>query len=241
MGKTRRTIRKMIIFAKKLVGKEVNLAIQVKCNREIHGEAYGGWCICPDNIDHDSIVYSFGVGEDISFDISLIEKYKCRVFAFDPTPRSIQWVKSQKLPMEFRMHEFGLADYDGTAKFYPPANPLHVSHTMLDEFGTESSSIEVPVLTLETIMKKLGHKHIDICKMDIEGGEYKAIEYMLLRSNIRPRQVLSEFHHRFSCLSIQHTLDAIKLLNQFGYKLFNISASSEEYSFILSDRDSSLP
>ena len=44
-------------------------------------------------------IYSFGVGEDVSFDLCLldyIDKYKLgsgKVYAFDPTPKSINWAK----------------------------------------------------------------------------------------------------------------------------------------------------
>jgi len=34
-----------------------------------------------------AVVYSLGIGEDISFDLALIEKYGARVHAFDPTPK----------------------------------------------------------------------------------------------------------------------------------------------------------
>ena len=47
------------------------------------GTEYGGWYI-PVNavLDENSIVYSGGVGEDMSFDILLQDKYGCHI---DPT------------------------------------------------------------------------------------------------------------------------------------------------------------
>lgn len=44
------------------------------------GTNYGGWII-PNNINlnENSIVYSGGVGEDISFDLLLQEKYNCNI------------------------------------------------------------------------------------------------------------------------------------------------------------------
>ena len=50
-------------------------------NLEYHGSAYGGWNVAASQLNKDSIIYSFGVGEDISFDTSLIEKYGCNIFA----------------------------------------------------------------------------------------------------------------------------------------------------------------
>jgi len=53
------------------------------------GTAYGGWSI-PKNIDlnENSIIYSGGVGEDISFDMLLSDKYNCNIFLIDPTKRA---------------------------------------------------------------------------------------------------------------------------------------------------------
>ncbi len=56
-----------------LLGKELYFKKQIKCNKIFFGTEYGGYFICPDNISKASIVYSFGVGEDISFDKEVIE------------------------------------------------------------------------------------------------------------------------------------------------------------------------
>jgi len=81
-------------------------------------------------------------------------------------------------------------------------------------------------------MQELGHSHIDILKMDIEGAEYDVIEDIRL-SNIRPKQLLVEFHHRFPNIGISKSKQAISNLRKMGYQLFSISTSGEEFSFIL--------
>ena len=192
---------------------------------------YGGWTISPDEINSGSIVYSFGVGEDISWDLALVERFGMNVYAFDPTPRSIAWVESQSPPEQFHFYSYGIAAYDGTARFFPPENPNHVSHTMLDRSETSGQAIEVPVKRLSTIAKELGHTHIDILKMDIEGAEYNVIED-LLNSKVSISQVLVEFHHRWPTVNRTQTRKAIRLLNEGGYRIFHISPSYEEYAFI---------
>src|SRR5690606_20346293 len=157
---------------------------------------YGGWEIALQDVSPDTIVYSFGVGEDVTFDREIIEHLGVQVFAFDPTPKSIQWVRDQSLPHRFEFFEYGIADYDGTATFYPPSNPEHVSHTVLPSRTTLDVPIQVPVRRLSTIMSELGHQSVGILKMDIEGAEYAVLED-IERSGIRPQQVLVELHHRF--------------------------------------------
>jgi FkbM family methyltransferase len=205
--------------------------VQTACERVFLGSPYGGWTICPSKISPESIVYSFGIGHDISFDLSLIERFGMRVHAFDPTPGSLQWLDSQTLPQELSIHDFGLADFDGTARFSPPENPEHISHTILDRPPTAAKSIEVTVLRLETIMNRLGHRKIDLLKMDIEGAEYGVLKD-IISSRLEIDQLLVEFHHRFETLTDDHTVEAVALLNSAGFKIFNISANGEEFSFI---------
>ena len=53
------------------------------------GTIHGGWYVPSQmNLSEDSIIYSGGVGEDISFDLLLSEKYKSNIILIDPTIRS---------------------------------------------------------------------------------------------------------------------------------------------------------
>jgi len=201
-------------------------------NTRRFGSDYGGWVLAHEKLDADSVVYSFGVGEDVSFDVDLIDTFGLTVHAFDPTPKSIKWVKAQNLPDNFRLHEYGLAAFDGQVSFHPPDNPEHVSHTILQKESTKAQAFTVPVKRLRTIMEELGHGHIDVLKMDIEGAEYQVIDG-ICQSGIRPVQILIEFHHRFPMVGVEATKKAIRQLRGIGYRLFSVSATSgREFSFI---------
>ncbi len=213
------------------MGREVFVTRDVQCQCMRFGSEYAGWDVATESLDNNSIVYSFGVGEDVSFDLALIDRFGMTVHAFDPTPRSIQWVKRQDMPAAFILHEYGVASYDGLATFSPPENPDHVSHTMLERASTREAAITVDVKRLATIMAELGHARIDVLKMDIEGAEYEVIRD-LLDGPIRPDQVLVEFHHRFPEVDVDETSTAIELLRQAGYALFSVSPSNEEFCFV---------
>lgn len=223
--------RKIRIIAKAALGKELLIKPDLICEKERFGSDYGGWDIVVQNLNSNSVVYSFGVGEDASFDIGLIERYGLVIHAFDPTPKSIEWVKRQGFSNNFAMHNYGIAAIDGNILFNPPDNPDHVSHTILDRPSTKARAISVPVKKLITIMQELGHAHIDIIKMDIEGAEYDVIED-IYKSNIRPEQILVEFHHRFPGIGIKKTKEAVDRIKSMGYGLFSVSATNEEYCFI---------
>lgn len=228
----KKIIKSFLLSLKALVGKELSVRPEIKVNKEFIGDQYAGWTICPDELNSKSIIYAFGIGENISFDLGMIKRFNCDVFAFDPTPKSIKWLNNQDTPNNFKSFDYGIADHDGTITFHAPANPDHISHTMLDR-KLDSECIDVQVRELSTILKELGHNKIDILKMDIEGAEYSVIDN-LIQNEIEISQILVEFHHRFDQIDISKSQLAIKNLQSSGYKLFDVSSSREEYSFIKS-------
>lgn len=230
-SKMKGILQRLKFLANVLLGRELKAKCDIHFTTEYFGSEYGGWDLATTDIDTNSVVYSFGVGEDASFDISLIEKFDLTIHAFDPTPKSIEWVNKQGFSNRFVMHNYGIAAFDGNASFSPPENPDHVSHTILDRPSTKANAISVPVKRLKTIMKELGHGQVDILKMDIEGAEYDVIDD-ISKSDIRPKQILVEFHHRFPGAGIKRTKEAIDKLRAMDYLLFSISATNKEFCFI---------
>lgn len=212
-------------------GQDLHVRIQEQCAKVCLGNEKANWCVCPSALSEDSVVYSFGVGTDISFDLELIRRHGTIVHAFDPTPRSIAWVQSQELPERFIFHEYGVGSHDGSVAFYPPENSNFVSYSVFSRGSVTPPFVERPVSRLATIMKKLGHTKIDVLKMDIEGAEYEVLSD-LLASGVPVRQLLVEFHHRWKEVGLDRTRGAIRDLNLAGFRIFHVSASGEEYSFL---------
>lgn len=232
MRSLRSAYRRARAAARRAFGRDLRFPVQTSVPAERHGSEYGGWWICPAGVGPGSVVYSAGIGTDITFDLSLIEKYGVTVHAFDPTPASIGYVKAQRLPNRYRWHEIGVAAQDGPATFFPPANPKHISHSLHPHAATSARAIQIEVRRLPTIMRDLGHESIDVLKMDIEGAEYEVLDD-LLHSGLAVQQILVEFHHRFPGVGIARTRRAVSDLNAAGYRIFFASESGEEYSFIL--------
>ena len=69
LRKFRRILR--IIFRK-----DYYTTIDCSLNNKNFGTEYGGWNIIINDIDADTIVFSFGLGEDISFDYDLIDNFE---------------------------------------------------------------------------------------------------------------------------------------------------------------------
>jgi FkbM family methyltransferase len=220
-------------FLKRLVGKELRL--QTDINVPVIKD--GGWWFSAEEFDSNTIVYSLGVGDEVDFDLSIIDKFGVQVFAFDPTPSSIQMLDVSQLPTQFHFYPWAVTATDGTLKFYPrlkkDGTRSDVMFTMIPEDSTKDSVIEVPAFSLATIAMKLGHDRIDVLKMDIEGAEYEVLDG-LLESPIQPKQLLVEFHHRFVNNGLDKTYDIIRRLREAGYRIFAISEIGREISFIKS-------
>jgi FkbM family methyltransferase len=220
-------IEKLKRIYRKLFRNPPKYRIDSKINSERHGSLYGGWNIIPAILDQNSIVYSIGIGRDISFDLSIISQYKCQIFAYDPTPEVKTWINGQNIPREFIFHPVGLSSEDGFLKFYTPKEKGHISHSA---FANDNSlELEVASQRLKTMMMEHKHNHIDLLKMDIEGFEYSIIDD-LIECDIKPKQLLIEFHHFFPQVGNDRTEEAIQKLKDYGYQLYYVSNSFCEYS-----------
>ncbi len=195
---------------------------------ETIGSDYGAHSIPMGMLSPSSTVYSFGIGNDVSFDLGVIGRYGCTVHGFDPTPRSVAWVASNVSEPRFVFHKLGIAARDGEDSFEPPKQDTHVSY-----FPTagQASALRFKVNRLATIMKDLGHDRLDILKMDVEGFEYAVVADMIA-SGIRPRAMAVEFHHRMHGMAEAETIKAVRDLRDYGYRLFHVSDTGREYSFI---------
>jgi len=190
------------------------------------GNKYGSHVVIADNLDSNSIVYSCGVGDDASFDLEIIDKYGCDVWAFDPTIKSIEWVASQRWPEQFNFVPWGVIGKDKEIPFYKPYNPEHVSHSVLDR-GTENFLVQM--YSLDTISFILKHKKIDVLKLDIEGAEYDIIEHF---PSIPIEQITLEFHHFFPNVSIEETAGAVEKILSMGYQIFHKSSNGHHWGFV---------
>ena len=183
------------------------------------GTDYGGWDI-PTNIklNKDSIIYSAGVGEDISFDLLLQDKYKSNIFLIDPTNRSkihyqeIKeyyknkiWKFSGDIQVDYQQHiqnlnidiskinyiDKGLWNINGELKFFKQNNEKYVSQSLIPNmFGKNFDLINVT--TIKSLMQKYNHTKIDLLKMDIEGSEINVLNNML-DDKIYPKYLCIEF------------------------------------------------
>lgn len=214
------------------------------------GTIYGGWKLpCNLNLDENSIVYSIGVGEDISFDLLLQCKYKSKIFLIDPTDRAFKhfneiqkyyeshiWQFSGDIQKDYKQHieylnpdfskftylNIGAWNSTTQLKFYKQHNPQYVSQSVIQNiFGNEYDTINVT--TIKNIMERHNHTKIDIVKMDIEGAEV-AVLHNMLDDNILPRYLCIEFDLYLK--NKDYTNETQKIINRLLEK-YTIFANDE--------------
>lgn len=216
---------------RQLIGQELKLKASIQLNTV----SDGGWCYEVSELNEDGVVYSLGVGDNIDFDLALISRCGASVHAFDPTPDAVTTLGAESLPPQFHFHSWAAAGEDGVLRLYPRVRAngtlSDTMFTLVPEELSKDKVIEVPAYTIASLMHQLGHDHIDLLKMDIEGAEYDVIDG-LLKTSCRPRQILIEFHHRHAGIDKEQTTRAINGLEAAGYKIYFVSDSVREVSFI---------
>lgn len=211
---------------------KAGVVVEMDCPRAVYGGGGGSWTLCPATLRADSVIYSVGIGRDLSFDHDVIREHQATVHAFDPTPASLAWVRGQMLPPELKVHAYGLADVDGQIAFHPPRRARSAHYTPVRRYKTaDAPPVMAPVKALPTIMAELGHDHIDLLKMDIEGGEYAVID-AIVKMALPVRQLLIEFHHMYETIPLARTVAAVHSLRRIGFKVFAISDRAYEISLL---------
>lgn len=193
------------------------------------GTSYGGWMYLSDIITNNSIIYSFGIGKDLSWDINLIREKNCHIFGFDNTPMSNKWFSQvqqhqPELKRFFHKQPYLLANYDGVMTVNLPVNHgISFVNTKNSKLKFKSKPYTLQCRTLKTLMKMLNHERIDILKIDVEGAEFDIFNELVkeysndMTSLIPACQLLIEFHVRFFDKP-NLRISTIKNLNILGFE-----------------------
>jgi len=197
------------------------------------GSDYGGWVVPTRLLNEESVVYSGGVGEDITFDQAVIDRFHTTVYAFDPTPRSIAYVQRHAADISaFHFTPVGLWSSDTTLSFFAPNDPTHVSHSVLALQQTVSG-FSAECWTVRHAMKSLGHDRITLLKLDIEGAEYEVLT-SILRDGVLPSGICVEFHSTDN--GWQEARDTLRKLRQAGFAVVAADLGMN-YTLVLNNGD----
>ncbi len=185
------------------------------------------WTICPTGLGPRSIVYSAGVGSDITFEHALVEKFGCDVHLIDPSPTGLKTMAlpENKIP-KFHFFPVALAGRNGKLSLAPPMDAEGDSwYGRSDVPGT----LEVACMDVASLMKQNNHDHIDLLKLDIEGCEYEVIAH-ILEKRLSISQIAVEFHHGIlPGFTRGQTIRVMLQLMAHGYKLVDQTGANHTF------------
>lgn len=119
---------------------------KIRPDVELQIENYSDWDVVPSLLKENDIFYSFGICNDIGCELLACEK-KVSLFAFDPTPYSVDWVGKQQLPINFHFNPWAVSGIDKSLFLCPridsKGKKSSVMYTFHKEEGAEDDCIEV--------------------------------------------------------------------------------------------------
>lgn len=114
----------------------------------------------------------FDCGANIGIFSSVAALKKCIVYAFEPVPNTIEYLrKTQSLyPESINIYPYALSNSEGYVNFKVSNNGNSENH-MVDENVIDKEVIKVKMTTIDKFVKENNIKKVDFIKADIEGSE----------------------------------------------------------------------
>jgi len=230
-----RALRRGTVF-RAISGREPFVWVKRRPGIEEFGSKYGRWAIDTRRLGESTLIASFGLGEDVSFEDAVVGRYGCRVVGFDPTPRSLQYMASRAPTPRFAHHPYALADQDGVMEFCAPPGQAadQVSASAVASYAPDSCGrFTVPCRTLASALAVAGESRVDVLKLDVEGAEYAVLDMAARQGWLAGvQQLLVEFHHFLPGLHADQTRASLRLLRGLGYEVAWVGRTNHEYLFV---------
>ncbi|BFZ02541.1 hypothetical protein BsWGS_05579 [Bradybaena similaris] len=163
-----------------LIEEEWKKGLEVSCQDL---RLMGNYYICfdkPHGPKPPCLVYSFGIGNDFTFDDAMAEA-GCQVFSFDPSMGVSDHQRSERV----RFLSIGLSSFDSD-HFVP----------LLDSY-TMGADRTWRIRSLASLKKMLGHenKTLDVLKLDIETYEWTILKHLIKDGSLSyVKQLPMEWH-----------------------------------------------
>lgn len=188
-----------------------------------YGTKYGGMIIANCDDLNNSTIISAGSGEDLTFDIELINEFDCKVILIDPTPRAIDYFSLIKKNFgNEKKSEYSNTGYENPEvydlkkvnnenlklvkfalhykneedlKFYEPPEEEHVSYSITNWRGDYSKNSKFISVKSKTISSIITEEDIkDLSLLKLDiEGSEVPVLHNMLDKNIFPKQIAVEF------------------------------------------------
>lgn len=158
---------------------------------------------------------------------------RAMIHCFEPFPAALEILKKRFQGREgVQIHPFAVTDRTGTQTFH--LNRHIQTHSLLPRPQTgrryyprvaapAGEKIEVACTTIDEFIRNENLRQIDILKLDIQGGEIKALNgARRTLETLRPALIFTEapFIHHYEGEALLHELWTF--LGEFGYSLYDL-------------------
>jgi FkbM family methyltransferase len=177
----------------------------------------------------DPFLLQVGAYDGVEYDQvhHLIRRYRWRGLLVEPQPGAFaRLVENYADQPQLRFEGAALADRDGSTTLYMPAtvegSPAVSVLASFDEqtlrrgigHNARIRSVEVPTLTVPSLLARHGVAQVDILQVDTEGFDYEVIR-MVLAARVEPSLIRYEHLH----LPVSTRRACAELLAERGYRL----------------------
>lgn len=141
------------------------------------------------SLGHDSIVFDLG-GFEGDWSSDIYSKYLCQIYLFEPVPTYAKQIKKRfRLNEKIIIHQFGLGDRDFNTQF-------SIGAESSSQYIKSSEMVDVSIQDIKKFILNNAIDKIHLMKINIEGGEYDLLEYMIQSDLIlRVENLQIQFHH----------------------------------------------
>jgi FkbM family methyltransferase len=158
------------------------------------GTRYGGYIMPTAVVQPGWVCYSVGAGGDISLDLDLMRRFDVTVRSFEPVAEFVDAGRAAAGDDgRFTAWQVAVGVADGTLRMQASHHPgsrsvspakLYDSHEFFD----------VPSRSITSLMAEHDDTHVDLLKLDVEGGEYDVLADLDLRS-LGIKVLAVQIHH----------------------------------------------
>lgn len=230
-----RAVRRGTLW-KSLIGQEPFSWVRHEPGVVEFGSRYGRWAVETRNLSPATQLISFGLGDDVSFELALMQRFGCVVTGFDPTPAAVDHMRRLQHVAGLTWHAYALFTHDGRVEFQlPPVEAADQVSASATAVYSGSQSVTVPCLTLRGALKMCSVERPDIIKLDIEGAEYDVLNMALDEGALTgTSQLLVEFHHFLPGMQASQTRQMIGRLQATGLRIAWVGRTNHEHLFVRS-------
>ncbi|CAN5249219.1 hypothetical protein BH09BAC6_BH09BAC6_17250 [soil metagenome] len=163
------------------------------------------------NLNESSVVFDLG-GYEGQWASDIFSKYTCHVHIFEPFVLYAENIRLRfKMNPKIKVYAYGLSNLDTIAK-------LTVNNDASSVFKTGGETVDIKLVKFEDFITTTGINHIDLIKINIEGGEYELLEHLIEKNLVGKIQNIQVQFHDF-VPNAAHRMKEIQKQLQLTHKL----------------------